>query len=137
MTRKFAGAVLAALAALAGLWLMIAPFALGTQPEGASWNSATVTEFFTGLAVTVTGLTGAVAFAAAIRADLAARGLVKVRERGREPEPAPAAPQPSSGELAALLAPLVEALREDLDASGREPRPNGSTPLGVGAEDGR
>ncbi|MFG1947361.1 hypothetical protein [Nonomuraea sp. NPDC048826] len=136
MIRKFAGAVLAALAALAGLWLMVAPFALGTQPEGAAWNDATVTEFWTGLGVTVVGLAGAAAFAAAIHADLVARGLVTVRERKREPEPqpAPAAPQTSSAELAALLAPLVEALREDLN--GREQRQNGATPL-VGAEDKR
>lgn len=134
MIRKFVGAVLAALAAMAGFWLMVAPFALGTQPEGAAWNSATTSEFFTGLGVAAAGLAGAAAFAAAIHAELAARGLVTVREREREPEPA--APQTSSAELAALLAPLVEALREDLDATDREQRQNGSTTL-VASEDKR
>ena len=38
MIRKFVGAVTAALAVMAGLWLMIAPFALGTQPENADWT---------------------------------------------------------------------------------------------------
>jgi hypothetical protein len=109
--RAFTGAVIAATAALAGLWLMLAPFALGTQPPG-PWNPATVTEFCTGAVVTLVGVLGAVAFAAAIRADLVARGLVAVRAR----EPEPTAPPPSSAELAALLTPLVEALREDLDA---------------------
>ncbi|MFI6297661.1 hypothetical protein ACIBEJ_39130 [Nonomuraea sp. NPDC050790] len=115
MIRKFAGAVTAALALLAGLWLMIAPFALGTQPEGADWTNTTTSEFFTGLGVAVVALAGALAFVAAIREELLARGLVTVRQRPAEPEPAPAAPQgASSAELATMLAPLVEALREDM-----------------------
>ncbi|MGI5285062.1 hypothetical protein ACQEVF_17235 [Nonomuraea polychroma] len=83
MIRKFVGAVAASLAVLAGLWLMIAPFALGIQPESADW----------------------------------------------------ARPQASSAELAALLAPLVDALREDLNNTG-EHRRNGKAPL-VGMEDNR
>ncbi|MEV4104570.1 hypothetical protein AB0J42_30365 [Nonomuraea sp. NPDC049649] len=129
MIRKFAGAVVAALAALAGVWLMIAPFALGTQPSGAAWNTATLTEFCTGLGVTAVGVGGVAAFAAAIRAELVTRGLVTVRER----KPEVVSPPTSSGELAALLAPLVEALREDLDGAGRQ---NGSASL-IGAEDKR
>ncbi|MET9344748.1 hypothetical protein [Nonomuraea sp. NPDC003804] len=118
MMRRFVGAVTAALASIAGLWLMVAPFALGTQPEFDDWIDATNVEFFTGLGVTVAGLVGVVAFAAAIHEDLVARGLVTVRQRAPEPEPEPA-PEPappgmSSAELATMLAPLVEALREDL-----------------------
>ncbi|TDE54062.1 hypothetical protein E1295_15585 [Nonomuraea mesophila] len=134
MIRKFVGAVAASLAALAGLWLMIAPFALGTQPETGDWTDTTRSEFFTGLGVAVVGLAGAIAFALAIHADLVARGLVEVRRREPEPEPVPApAPQTSSAELAALLAPLVEALREDLN---NNPRPNGKGSL-VGMEENR
>ncbi|WP_049557950.1 hypothetical protein [Nonomuraea sp. SBT364] len=139
MIRKFTGAVTAALAVLAGLWLMIAPFALGTQPENADWTDPTTAEFFTGLGVAVIGLAGALAFAAAIHEDLVSRGLVAVRERKAEPEPEPApvaAPQASSAELATLLAPLVEALREDLNNSGRPNRQNGSVTL-VAAEENR
>ncbi|MGW4469310.1 hypothetical protein ACWENQ_06495 [Nonomuraea sp. NPDC004354] len=118
MMRRFVGAVTAALASIAGLWLMVAPFALGTQPEFDDWIDATNVEFFTGLGVTVAGLVGVVAFAAAIHEDLVARGLVTVRQRAPEPEPEPA-PEPappgmSSAELATMLAPLVVALREDL-----------------------
>ncbi|MEU4549147.1 hypothetical protein [Nonomuraea dietziae] len=116
MIRKFVGAVAAVLALLAGLWLMIAPFALGTQPESEDWSNPTITEFSTGLGVAVIGLAGTAAFAAAIYEDLVTRGLVTVRRRAPEPEPAPA-PAPtgvSSAELATMLAPLVEALREDL-----------------------
>lgn len=122
MIRKFVGAVTAALALIAGLWLMIAPFALGAQPEGADWTDPTKSEFFTGLGISVVALAGAGAFAAAIYAELVARGLVTVRQRPAEPEPAPAAPAgASSADLATMLAPLVEALREDMKV-----RQNGS-----------
>ncbi|MFI6324628.1 hypothetical protein ACIBG8_44380 [Nonomuraea sp. NPDC050556] len=118
MIRKFVGAVAATLALIAGLWLMIAPFALGTQPEGADWTDPTKSEFFAGLGVAVVALVALGAFVAAIYEDLVVRGLVTVRQRVVEPEPAPVA-QPtggSSAELAALLAPLVEALREDMSS---------------------
>ncbi|MEU4324206.1 hypothetical protein [Nonomuraea dietziae] len=114
MIRTFVGAVAAVLASLAGLWLMIAPFALGTQAESADWSNSTIAEFSTGLGVAVIGLAGAAAFAAAIYENLVTRGLVTVRRREREPEPAPAPTGASSAELATMLAPLVEALREDL-----------------------
>ncbi|MBE1589140.1 hypothetical protein ACFPOI_35085 [Nonomuraea angiospora] len=137
MIRKFVGAVAAALAVLAGLWLMIAPFALGSQPEDADWTNTTQSEFFTGLGVAVVGLIGAICFVLAIYEELVARGLVEVRQRQPEPEPepVPAAPQASSAELASLLAPLVEALREDMNNSG-EHRRNGKASL-VGVEDHR
>ncbi|GAA3570098.1 hypothetical protein GCM10022419_058710 [Nonomuraea rosea] len=142
MIRKFVGAVAAALAVLAGLWQMIAPFALGTQPEDADWTNATQSQFFTGLGLAVVGLVGAVAFALAIHEELVTRGLVVVKPRKVEPEPEPVAvpaPQASSAELASLLAPLVEALREDMnkvDRTGGEHRQNGRTSL-VGVEETR
>ncbi|MFC5823383.1 hypothetical protein [Nonomuraea insulae] len=143
MIRKFVGAVASALAILAGLWQMIAPFALGTQPEEADWTNATQSEFFTGLGVAVVGLVGAIAFVTAIYEELVVRELVAPKPRKVEPEPEPvavAAPQASSAELATLLAPLVEALREDLNtgsrSSGGEHRQNGKTSL-VGVEETR
>ncbi|NUR89773.1 MAG: hypothetical protein HOY71_37315 [Nonomuraea sp.] len=141
MIRKFVGAVAAALALIAGLWLMIAPFALGTQADGADWTDPTLSEFWTGLGVAVVGLIGIVAFVAAIYEDLLKRGLVVKRERpAPEPEaPAVVAPQgASSAELASLLAPLVEALREDMQNTGRsgDHRQNGTTTL-VGVEENR
>ncbi|WP_327088378.1 hypothetical protein OIE66_39670 [Nonomuraea sp. NBC_01738] len=122
MIRKFVGAVASALALMAGLWLMIAPFALGTQPEGADWTDPTISEFFTGLAIAVVALVGVGAFVAAIYEELVVRGLVTVRQRPEpEPAPAPAPAGASSAELATMLAPLVEALREDMKT-----RQNGS-----------
>jgi hypothetical protein len=142
MIRKFVGAVAAALAVLAGLWLMIAPFALGTQPEDADWTDTTTTEFFTGLGVAVVGLVGVIAFVLAIHETLVARGLVVPKPKAEpepEPEPVPVQPQASSAELASLLAPLVEALREDLNSPSRpggEHRQNGRGSL-VGVEETR
>ncbi|NUP01441.1 MAG: hypothetical protein HOV96_37670 [Nonomuraea sp.] len=139
MIRKFVGAVAAALAILAGLWLMIAPFALGTQPENADWTDPTTTEFFSGLGVAVLGLVGVIGFVLAIYEELVVRGLVTVKQRPEpEPEPVPAAPQASSAELASLLAPLVEALREDMNnpSRGGEHRQNGKATL-VGLEESR
>lgn len=129
MIRTFMGAVMAGLAFMAGLWLMIAPFALGAQPENASWTGATTSQFYTGLGVAVVALAGVAAFAGAMRAELVTRGLVEVRKPEPVPVPVPvAAPvETSSSELATLLAPLVEALREDL--SHRPGRQNGSGPL--------
>ncbi|MFI6921375.1 hypothetical protein ACIBIZ_15580 [Nonomuraea spiralis] len=139
MIRKFVGAVAAALAVMAGLWLMIAPFALGTQPENADWTGPTTSEFFSGLGVTVFGLVGVIGFVLAIHEELVVRGLVAVKQRVEpEPEPVPAAPQASSAELASLLAPLVEALREDMNnpSRGGEHRQNGKATL-VGLEESR
>lgn len=140
MIRKFVGTVASVLALVAGLWLMIAPFALGTQPENADWTDPTTSEFFTGLVIAVVALAGALAFAASIHEELVARGLVTVRRRPEpEPEPVPAAPQgTSSAELASLLAPLVEALREDMNktAHAGEHRQNGKATL-VGVEENR
>jgi hypothetical protein len=136
MIRTFMGAVMAGLAFMAGLWLMIAPFALGAQPENASWTSATTSQFWTGLGVAVVALAGVAAFVIAIRDELVTRGLVEARKPEPEPTPPPAVPsaETSSSELATLLAPLVEALREDLNH--RPGRRNGSAPL-VGTEENR
>ena len=134
MIRTFMGAVMAGLAFMAGLWLMIAPFALGAQPENASWTSATASQFWTGLGVAVVALAGVAAFVTAIRDELVTRGLVEVRKPEPTPPPAVPSPETSSSELATLLAPLVEALREDLNH--RPARRNGSAPL-VGTEENR
>lgn len=116
--RKLAGAVVAAAGALAGVWLMIAPFALDTQPETGGWSDATTTEFFTGLAVLLAGLLGLVGFTAAIRHELIGRGALPRRTAAhRQPVEPPelARPEPEPGhDLSGLLVPLIKALEEDL-----------------------
>lgn len=152
MIRRFVGAVAAAVGLLAGLWLMLAPVALGTQPAGmdSDWNDPTMTEFVTGAAVAFVGLIGLIAFAMAIRGEAVRRGLIGRPEAeteagtapdaeygGRHAEPAvpeteavpPASPEAPASEderVADLLAPLVRALAEDMGtAEGRTPPANG------------
>lgn len=125
MTGRLAGAVASCLGVLAGLWLLLAPFALGAQPAGADWTDETWTDVASGAGLVVLGLVGAVAYAAAIHQHLVEHGHVVPRPRRVPVTPvpapaatsAPAAEAPTSGdpELRAMLAPLVAALTHDLD----------------------
>lgn len=132
MIRRFVGAVAAALGLAAGLWLMLAPVALGTQPKGldSDWNDPTITEFVTGAAIAVVGLVGLITFALALREEAVRRGLVTRPAAPAAPEPAPAPAEPAVRDASAapvaasaesedervadLLAPLVRALAEDM-----------------------
>ena len=49
MTKYVIGAVGALLAALAGVWLILAPFAIAYQNSGADWADPTYVDFWTGL----------------------------------------------------------------------------------------
>lgn len=136
MIRRFVGAVAAALGLVAGLWLMLAPVALGTQPAGldSDWNDPTITEFVSGAVIAVVGLIGLVAFALAIRDEVVRRGLVARPESRTVPDPqagaAPVEPAVRDGVPAAsedervadLLAPLVRALAEDNATNGAHQR---------------
>lgn len=113
MTRRLVGIVGCALVVLAGGWLVLAPFALGTQPADADWVDATLVDVWTGLGLVVVGLVGIVAFAAALRQHLVERGLV-VRPQRAAAEPQPEEAAAPHGELDALVAPLVAALTEDM-----------------------
>lgn len=102
MIRRFVGALAAALGLLAGLWLMLAPVALGTQPAGldSDWNDPTITEFVTGAVVAVVGLVGLVAFAMSIRDEVVRRGLAArpaARARDEGEAGAQGAPRSFSG----------------------------------------
>lgn len=116
MIRRFVGAVAAALGLMAGLWLMLAPVALGTQPKGldGDWADPTITEFVSGAVIAVVGLAGLVAFALAIREEVVRRGLVA--------RTAPVESADDDERVADLLAPLVRALAEDLGPRGGEHR---------------
>ncbi|MQA78365.1 MAG: hypothetical protein GEV10_07790 [Streptosporangiales bacterium] len=124
MTGRLAGAVASCLGVLAGLWLLLAPFALGAQPSGADWTDETWTSVASGAGLVVLGVIGAVAYAAAIRQHLVERGLVVPRPKRVPVAPPPAAaaspaaaeaPAGGDPELRAMLAPLVAALTHDLD----------------------
>ncbi len=119
----YVSGMLAGLAGLAaGLWLLVAPFALGYQPQDADWVTATKVDVFTGLAVAVVGLVVVAAFAAGARAHLVRLGVVRGRRTAAPEEPAGRhGDEKATDDLHALLAPLVAAMTRDqraLDAGG-------------------
>lgn len=131
MMRRVAGAVASFLATLAGLWLILAPFALGTQPKNADWTHETFTNVWSGIGLGVLGLIGVVGFTTALLQNLRNRGLITPRPAKNQTgsaaaatqsattEPASAAPS-ASHELDQLIAPLVTALTTDLDRDDRQ-----------------
>ncbi|GAA4199334.1 hypothetical protein [Actinocatenispora rupis] len=89
MIRRMIGAVAAVIALLAGLWLALAPFALGTQGPG-GWSRATTVTVVSGGAVAFVALVGFVASVAGLvgdarrrarAADRAALGIADGAER--------------------------------------------------------
>lgn len=66
MIRRLVAAAAGVVALLAGLWLMLAPFALGNQPAGRDWTRPTTVTVLTGGAVALVGLLGFVAATAAL-----------------------------------------------------------------------
>lgn len=130
MTRRLAGAVASCLALLAGLWLILAPFALGIQPSNTDWKDETLTDFWSGVGLGALGLIGLIAFAAALARAVREQGLVAPRRTAAPAEPAPtpaAAPaeQAQTSDLDQLLAPLITALTEDLNRDRERRSVNG------------
>jgi hypothetical protein len=124
-----AGLAGAAAIALTGVWLIIAPFAVGYQPEGADWIAATLIGVATGAALIVLGLVTLIVLATTIRAEAHRRGLLPTSDVGAGPTERPdEALSGHDDELAAgpadlesVLAPLAAALLEDL-RNGHETR---------------
>jgi len=108
------GATVSLLALLAGLWLVLSPFALGFQPEDADWTDNTLTDVWTGIPLAVVGLAGVIVFALALHTHMVQAGYI-----ARRPAPAPeettdpAATGRSEG-LDAMLSPLIAALARDI-----------------------
>ncbi|QDP98234.1 hypothetical protein FOE78_22075 [Microlunatus elymi] len=147
MTRRLAGAVASCLALLAGLWLILSPFALGLQPKDVDWTHQTVTDVWSGIGLGVLGLLGMIIFAAALMTNLQERGLAEPRAARRgpaeaadeSPAAAPAAPATTpapSSDLDKLLSPLVAALTEDLQRERENRSPNGE-PASWNGDSGR
>jgi hypothetical protein len=119
VTRYLTGLVTAVLAGCAGGWLMLAPFALGTQPAATTWTDATRVEFFTGLGVAVLAalvlLAWAIAWVRRLRTDGALPGPTPHVTDGQPIAVAAATGEPPTvAELHDVLAPLVAALAADL-----------------------
>src|SRR5437868_14807737 len=105
---------------LAGGWLTLAPFALGYQPYGASWDSQTTNDFVTGIPVAVVALVSFAFFFLSLLGALRAAGILAARQSPQVPvaTSAPVAMPPAQAsqqsELDQTLATLAAALATDL-----------------------
>ncbi|BBL81121.1 hypothetical protein RxyAA322_29750 [Rubrobacter xylanophilus] len=112
MAKYVVGAFGALLGAFAGVWLMVAPFALAYQPEGAEWSDPTLTDFWTGVALILVSAVGLVAYSLGLMEELRARGVLP-RRRSAQAMAAPA-PQGAPDELERALMPLLGAMLKDM-----------------------
>ena len=118
------GMVASLLIALAGGWLILAPFALGYQPYGADWVSQTINNVATGIPVAVVALVAFGFFFVSLLGALRAAGVLVARPRPEVQAQAALPPQPSAALVAApaqseldrTLSTLAAALAADLNA---------------------
>jgi hypothetical protein len=103
VTRFYVGILGGIAGVLGGAWLILAPFALGYQPENAAWADATKVDVFTGIGILALGLVTVAAFAAGLAATLRAEGALPPRAR----RAAPPEPVEATGEVAELRSVLV------------------------------
>lgn len=113
------GAIGAVFAMLAGGWLMLAPFALGYQPDGADWADPTHADFWAGLGLLVLGVIVLLLSAVDLVGRLRAAGAIA----SKRPEPVAAEPAgppapAADDELTSLLKPLIAALSQDTQRAG-------------------
>ena len=130
MTKYFIGIVGSLAGALAGAWLILAPFALGYQPAGADWIDATRVDFWTGIAVLAISLVGAVAYILALRKELKRRGIIESEAvHATRTYGPPAGGYAPSGELERVLLPLATAMLEDMreQQERKDPATNGQS----------
>ena len=125
MTKYVIGAVGALLAALAGAWLMLAPFALAYQNSGADWADPTYVDFWTGLPLIVISVAGLILFVLGLVEELRRRGILQrpYATPDEKPQP-PAAPENSAtgaqSNMEQVLMPLVTAMLKDMQERDRE-----------------
>lgn len=118
---------------LTGIWLIIAPFALGYQAYGADWVDQTKNNFFVGIAVVIVALISTLLFVRSLMSELHAVGLVRPQPRPEAVEAAqmaamPSAPavSPAQADLDRTIANLAAVLAADL--AERRQNDNGRTP---------
>lgn len=114
------GMVASLIILLAGGWLILAPFALGYQPYGASWVSQTTNDFVVGICVAVVALISFALFFFSLLGSLRAAGVIAARNRTQAtPAPAVAPTEPvatsNQSDLDRTLATLAAALAADLN----------------------
>lgn len=126
LVRYVVGVVWSVLAWLAGGWLILSPWALGSQ-GAATWSSATWNFVASGTALVVVAALALMVTVRSLIADLRDIGMVRARVSRPKARPAPAAaaiaedPQASLTLLARALADELERLERRAPA---EPRPD-------------
>ena len=120
MAKYVIGATGALLGALVGAWLMLAPFALAYQAQGADWADPTYVDFWTGLPLAVISVVGLILYVSGLVEELRRRGIV------RRPYANPAGQAPgitggdtSENNMEQVLLPLVTAMLKDMQERDR------------------
>ena len=78
MVKYVIGATGALLGALAGAWLMLAPFALAYQNSGANWADPTFVDFWTGLPLLVVSVAGLILYVSGLVEELRRRLIMRL-----------------------------------------------------------
>jgi hypothetical protein len=124
MVKYVIGAVGALLGALAGAWLMLAPFALAYQNSGADWADPTYVDFWTGLPLLVVSVVGLALYVAGLVEELRRRGIMR-RPYAEPTEQTQASGAPeanasgSENNMEQILLPLVNAMLKDMQERDR------------------
>jgi len=133
-TPFIAGLAGASTVILVGVWLIIAPFAVGYQPDGADWADTTIIGVATGTAVILLGLLTLLVVGGALRAELRRRGLApSARTEPTDGDAAVAGdddqqPPIHAGDLDTVLASLAAALLQDVRDGHHDPNPDRTPP---------
>ena len=123
MTKYVLGATGALLGALAGVWLMLAPFALAYQGSGADWADPTFVDFWTGLPLLVVSLVGSILYVSGLVEELRRRGIMRrpYAAPAEQPQGSPQANASSQeNNMEQVLMPLVTAMLKDMQERDRE-----------------
>lgn len=127
MTKYIIGAAGALLGALAGVWLILAPFALAYQNSGSDWADPTYVDFWTGLPLVVISVVGFILYVMGLVEELRRRGIMRrpyapTPEQQSQSQPAGApteAATGSQGNMEQVLMPLVAAMLKDMQERDR------------------
>jgi hypothetical protein len=123
VTKYVIGATGALLGALAGVWLMLAPFALAYQGSGADWADPTFVDFWTGLPLLVVSLVGSILYVSGLVEELRRRGIMRrpYAAPAEQPQGSPQANASSQeNNMEQVLMPLVTAMLKDMQERDRE-----------------
>ena len=124
MVKYVIGAVGALLGALAGAWLMLAPFALAYQNSGADWADPTYVDFWTGLPLLVVSVVGLILYVSGLVEELRRRGIMRrpYAEPAGQSQPAGEPSDDAAGSennMEQVLLPLVTAMLKDMQERDR------------------